>query len=155
MAPRFTPASLCAGPRQFGRIEKPQWRSGHPYRPEDAAAAWLQHQAAYSVRETLQLLPPANGKRRPPERVRLDALAAAGIEVTTIDELADLMGENKLWLSRKLNGAATASLTDLAGWAYHLNRPEVWPVPNSIADLMMPGDPRFRLSGPRRSAYRQ
>ena len=106
------------------------------------------------MRETLLLLPPAAGKRRPPERVRLDALAAAGIGVTTIDELADLMGEDKLWLSRKLNGAATASLTDLAGWAYHLNRPEVWPVPNSIEDLMMPGDPRFRPTGRRASAWR-
>ena len=154
MANRFKPSMLCQEPREFGRVERPRWRSGHPFRPEDAAAAWLQHQAAYGVRETLLLLPPANGKRRPPEQVRLDRLASAGIEVASLDQLADLMGEEPRWLRRKLNGAATASLTDLAGWTYHLNAPELWPVPGSIEDLMMPGDPRFRPTGRRRSAWR-
>ncbi len=154
MADRFKPASLCEDPREFGRVGQPKWRSGHPYRPEDAAAAWLQHQAAYSVRETLLLLPPAEGKRRLPERVRIDTLTAAGIGVTSTAELAALMGESEVWLGRKLNGQVTASLTDLAGWTYHLNKPEVWPVPNSIEDLMMPGDGRLRPTGPRRSSYR-
>jgi hypothetical protein len=69
-------------------------------------------------------------------------------------ELAALMGESEVWLGRKLNGQVTASLTDPAGWTYHLNKPEVWPVPNSIEDLMMPGDGRLRPTGPRRSSYR-
>jgi hypothetical protein len=64
------------------------------------------------------------------------------------------MGESTVWLRRKLNGLVPASLTDLAGWTYHLNKPEVWPVPNSIEDLMMPGDPRFRPTGRRHSACR-
>lgn len=67
---------------------------------------YLQHQAVYSVRETFRLLPPASGKRSPPERDRLD-------------ELADLMGEKPFLLRRKLNGVANASLTDPAVWAYH------------------------------------
>ncbi len=69
-------------------------------------------------------------------------------------ELEDLTGESEVWLRRKLNGLVPASLTDLAGWTYHLNKPEVWPVPNSIEDLMMPGEPRFRPTGRRHSAYR-
>jgi hypothetical protein len=154
MASRFKPASLCEDPKAFGRVEKPQWSSGHPYRPEDAAAAWLQHQAAYAVREKLLLLPPAEGQRRLPERYRIDRLTAAGIGVTTTAELAELMGESEIWLRRKLNGQVTASLTDLAGWTYHLNAPEVWPVPNSIEELTMPGDGRMRPTGRRRSARR-
>ena len=154
MTPRFRPASLCEDARDFGRVEVPRWRSGHPYRPEDAAAAWLQHQAAYSVREKLLLLPPADGKRRPPERDRIEKLTASGVGVTSIAELAALMGEKERWLRAKLNGQATASLTDLAGWIYYLNAPEAWPVPSSVEDLMMPGDPRFRLTGRRNSPYR-
>jgi hypothetical protein len=65
-----------------------------------------------------------------------------------------MMGESTVWLRRKLNGMVPASLTDLAAWAYHLNAPEVWPVPNSIEDLMMPGDPRFRPTGRRTSPLR-
>jgi hypothetical protein len=114
----------------------------------------LQQQAAFSVRQILELLPPEPGERRPPERVRIDMVKAAGVGVTTLEELAELMGESEVWLRRKLNGLVAASLTDLAGWTYHLNKPEVWPVPNSVEDLMMPGDPRFRPTGRRRSAYR-
>lgn len=152
MAARFKPASLCEGEREFGRVEQPRWRSGHPYRPEDAAAARLQHQAAYAVRETLLLLP---RKGRPmPARYRLDQLAAAGVEITSLEELAGLMGEGEVWLRRKLNGLVTASLTDLAGWAYHLNRATVWPVVESVDALTIPGDPRLRATGRRRSAQR-
>lgn len=154
MADRFKPSSLCEEPTEFGRVASPRWRSGHPYRPEDAAAAWLQHQAAYSVRDMLQLLPPEPGKRRPSESLRIELVKSDGVGVTTIEELAGLMGESTVWLRRKLNGLVAASLTDLAGWTYHLDKPEAWPVPNSIEDLMMPGDPRFRPTGRRRSAYR-
>lgn len=59
-----------------------------------------------------------------------------------------------MWLRRKLNGQVAASLTDLAGWAYHLNRPDVWPVPSSIDDITMPGDGRLRPTGRRVSAWR-
>lgn len=149
MTPRFVPASLCDNPRQFGRVPDPAWRSGHPYRPEDAAAAWLQHQAAYEVRNALHLL-----NRRLPQEMRLAKLKEAGVEVASIAELADLMGEQEAWLRRKLNGQVTASLADLAGWTYHLNRPDVWPVPGSIDDLTMPGDGRLRPAGRRVSAWR-
>ncbi len=154
MTDRFKPSSLCEEPREFGRVLTPSWRSGHTYRPEYAGAAWLQHQAAYSVREALLLLPPAPGQRRLRESERIEKVKAAGVGVTTLDELADLMGESTVWLRRKLNGMVPASLTDLAGWAYHLNMPEVWPAPSSVEDLMMPGDERQRPTGPRRSAYR-
>ena len=63
------------------------------------------------------------------------------------------MGESAVWLRRKLNGMVPAYLTDLAGWVYHLNIPEVWPAPSSVEDLMMPGDGRRRPAGPRRSPY--
>jgi hypothetical protein len=149
MTRRFVPASLCETARDFGRVQDPVWRSGHPYRPEDAAAAWLQHRAAFEVRESLLLL-----VRRLPKEMRLARLREQGIGVTSIAELADLMGEQEVWLRRKLNGQVTASLKDLAGWAYHLNRPEVWPVPNSIDDLTMPGVGRLRPTGPRLSAWR-
>ena len=149
MANRFVPASLCEHAREFGRVPRPEWKSGHVYRPEDVAAARLQHQVAYNVRKTLHLL-----NRRLPEHMRLDRLRQDGFEVTTLAELADLMGESEEWLKRKFNGQVTASLTDLAGWTYHVNRTEVWPVLASMNDLTMPGDPRFRPTGPRVSAWR-
>ena len=149
MPPRFIPAALCENPRHFGRKASPTWQSGHPYRPEDAAAARLQHEAAYAVRESLHLL-----NRRVPEEMRLARLEAEGVGVASTAELAELMGESDAWLRRKLNGQVAASLTDLAGWAYHLNRPEVWPVPGSIDDLTIPGDGRLRPTGRRVSAWR-
>ena len=87
-------------------------------------------------------------------RSRFRKVKSAGVAVTTIEELAGLMGESTVWLRRNLNGLVAASLTDLAGRTYHLDKPDAWPVPNSIEDLMMPGDPRFRPTGRRRSAYR-
>jgi hypothetical protein len=64
------------------------------------------------------------------------------------------MGQFTVWLSRKLNGMAAASLTNIAGWTYDLNKPEIWPSPNSVETLIVPGNPRLRMSGRRRSAWR-
>lgn len=95
-------------------------------------------------------MPPRGAWSPQHDRLRLIAsLLEAGVTLDVVfDTLATMGGSGR-------TRQAAASLTELAGWAYHLGRPEVWPVPNSIEDIMMPGYPRFRLSGPRRLAYRQ
>lgn len=134
---RFRPADLLANPRDFGRVLEPlRWKTEATYRPEFVAAARLQHIAAWEVRDALGLL--ERGLETEP--LRRNRLLDSGATVGSLEELATAMGEKLLTLNRKLNGQAAASLSDLAGWAYHLNWPTVWAAVQDRADLMRPGD---------------
>lgn len=142
---RFRPAALLLDPRQFGRVESlTAWSPTQVYRPEVVAAALLQHMSAFEVRRELGQLPnfPPD-PRRTSERKR----------VSELEDLAGAMGESVRTLERKLNGQATASIQDLAGWAYHLSNPMVWPCVGKRDDLKRPGD-RWVWLNERRTSVR-
>lgn len=139
---RFRPADLLENPREFGRVLNPsRWKTEDLYKPEFVGAARLRHIAAWEVRDALGM-----HEREPePEQLRQSRLAKSEATVTSLEELAVVMGETLLTLTRKLNGQAAASLADLAGWAYHLNWPTVWAAVQDRSDLTRPGDtPEFR-----------
>lgn len=137
---RFRPADLLENPREFGRVLNPsRWKTDDLYKPEFVGAARLQHIAAWEVRDALGM------HEREPELLRKSRLAQSEATVTSLEDLAAVMGETLLTLTRKLNGQAAASLADLAGWAYHLNWPTVWAAVQDRSDLTRPGDaPEFR-----------
>ncbi len=139
---RFRPADLLEKPREFGRVLEPTgWKTADTYRPEFVAAARLQHVAAWEVRDVLGI---HSGELEQERRTRLEE---AGSTVGSLEELAAAMGEAPRTLQRKLNGQAAASLSDLAGWAYHLNWPTVWAAVQDRTDLMRPGDSPTKKSG--------
>jgi hypothetical protein len=139
---RFRPADLLANPREFGRATEPTgWKTADIYRPEFVAAARLQHVAAWEVRDALGI------HADEPEPLRRNRLQKSGATVCSLEELAAAMGETPLTLMRKLNGQAAASLSDLAGWAYHLNWPTVWAAVQDRTDLMRPGDSPTKKPG--------
>jgi hypothetical protein len=143
-AQRFRPAALLRDPRQFGRVETlTAWTPVQVFRPEVVAAALLQHMSAFEVRRELSLIPDHPPARRttPPRT-----------PVRSLDALADAMGETLRTLEQKLNGQATASLQDLAGWAYHLDQPEVWPGIGTREMLKRPSDRWVLSKGPRISS---
>lgn len=141
---RFRPAVLLVDPRQFGRVETvTAWSPVQIYRPEVVAAAMLQHMSAFEVRRELGLIPEfAPDARRDPAKT----------PVRSLEDLARAMGESLRTLERKLNGQATASIQDLAGWAYHLDHPMVWPCVGKREDLKRPTDRWVALSERRTSA---
>ena len=119
------------------------WSPTQVYHPEVVAAALLQHMSAFEVRRELGLLP-----NFPPDLRRTPARTP----VRALEDLAGAMGESLRTLERKLNGQATASIQDLAGWAYHLDHPMVWPCVGKREDLKRPGDQWVRLNERRTSA---
>lgn len=141
---RFRPADILLNPREFGREWEPTgWTATDAYRPEFIAAARLQHLAAWEVRDAFGIHDDL------PEPLRRNRLKKAGATVGSLAELASAMGETELTLTKKLNGQVAASLSDLAGWSYHLNQPTVWPAVQDRADLMRPGDkPSVRRARP-------
>jgi hypothetical protein len=142
-AERFRPAALLLDPRQFGRVETlTAWSPVQVFRPEVVAAAMLQHMSAFEVRRELGLIP-----EFPPDKRRTPAKTP----VRSLEDLASAMGESLRTLERKLNGQAAASIQDLAGWAYHLDHPMVWPCVGNREDLKRPGDKWVSLSERRTS----
>ena len=94
--PRFKPARICANPRHFGRIPTPQWADPCPLDPTETAWAIFQHRAAVAV---------------------MLELRAAG---ETTADLAERLGEDPAWLTRKLHGQTPIDIGDVMKWAAEL-----------------------------------
>jgi len=90
--PRFRPSSLFANPRDFGRNRYAKPQPTPHLRPGQRAWALYQHRVALAVLEAL------SRKRR------------------RIEHLADDLGENPDWLTRKLCGRVPADLGEMFEW---------------------------------------
>lgn len=101
--PRFRPVQAVVNPRQFGRVEYPNWAADSGLTAVERAWALLQHRAAF---------------------VAHTALTEQG---QTVDDLASAVGEAPSWLRRKLTGQVPADVGDFIGWAAALGV-DVWPL---------------------------
>lgn len=102
--PRFRPSSLFANPREFGRNHYAKPQPTPHLRAGQRAWALYQHRAALAV------------------------LAALKAQRLRIDDLAEDLGENPDWLTRKLYGRVPADLGEMVEWCEELGI-EKLPVP--------------------------
>jgi len=94
--PRFKPADVVVNPRHFGRYAYPTWNDDHGLSQKERAWAIYQHRAALAVTKFLER------------------------NEHSIGWLAQKLGEDTAWLTRKLHGQAPADLGDIMSWALEL-----------------------------------